>query len=234
MTDDVLRDAFARLQQARADDRAILVPLEEIAALAESGAGEAPETLARLAAVLSHPVSRAEYETLRALVLARRDAGADATVADVEQSLAPSPAAVPVSMLHHAPRRRWRFASMAAVAGVAAVGLAMLLPARPASAPVFRTDGEAVALVLPADGAPSRDADRFVWRAVPGAQGYVLRIIDADARPVVEQRLRDTVWTAGRDIPDAGAWQVQAEFSDGTTRTSRPRRLGASLGERIP
>jgi hypothetical protein len=72
---------------------------------------------------------------------------------------------------------------------------------------------KAEVLISPLRTAVLEDRPVLRWRAVPGATGYVVRITDADFRPVAESgELAVTSWRVARPLPRGAmyVWQVTA------------------------
>jgi hypothetical protein len=78
-------------------------------------------------------------------------------------------------------------------------------------------EGHPIALLSPVGTVVISDRPTFRWRALDGADGYVVKIYDADFNEVaVSPRLSRTVWTATRSLERGRiySWQVIARVAD--------------------
>lgn len=189
--DAPLRDAWRRLQAQRGGEGADRLPLERIRELAEQPSITAAD-YTDLDLVLADPVMRAEYETLR-------------TVARAQP----------------APPRAWWPPLAAAAAVVLAAGALLLMRARTPAAPEpMRGDSADVELVGTTTEAITGADVTFVWRTVPGAERYVLELVDGEAEPLLAISTSDTTHRIAALPADVQAWSVTAHLRDG--RVLRP------------
>jgi hypothetical protein len=78
-------------------------------------------------------------------------------------------------------------------------------------------EGHPFALLGPVGTAVMSDRPTFRWRALAGAESYVVRIYDADFNEVAASpRLSETAWTAARSLEHGRtySWQVTARVGD--------------------
>jgi len=121
--------------------------------------------------------------------------------------------------------RRW----VAAAGVVLAVGLAGTWMARPSGEPAMRGDASPITLVAPLGTRAADEASRFLWRAVPGAERYMLVVVDSAGDEIFAAETRDTMIT----IPDSVRlevgrsylWWVQAAMGAGASVTAVTQRV---------
>ncbi|HSE28325.1 MAG TPA: hypothetical protein VLA95_08865 [Gemmatimonadales bacterium] len=129
----------------------------------------------------------------------------------------------PVTTGRAAPRV-WAWWGLAAAAAVAAVGAGWWALGR-GEGEAVRGDAEALEVVAPGPSAP-RARLAFMWRSVPGATGYEVRLGAAGSGLRSLGATTDTAYRPA-DAPAPGdyVWIVRALFSDGRAIRSLPRRL---------
>jgi hypothetical protein len=207
MTDERLQALYAEVVARRAEaagrGRPACPAPDAILALVERAGAEVGR-LATLDHVMACAACLAEFELLRAVVVAGRPPAGR--------------------------RLTWPVLALAATVLIA-VGLGGLWRARQDRAPgppVMRGGAEgAVSTVLPDPDRPAARPVVFVWHAVPGATRYALEMIDPDGRPAFMAGTADTSVTLPPTVTlDAGAeyrWIVRAALAGGGERRSAAR-----------
>lgn len=208
MTDDELREAYARAMTARRPaGRAGCPSPDELLGLARR---EGSET-ARLA-TLDHAMAcghcQQELELLRAIGAAERRETGHARAARWRTPLALALAASVLVAFGLGPGRDW-------------------LRSGPGDA--MRGDSDSVALLVPAAGASiATDSIAFTWRAVAGATRYVVELLDQEGNAALATTTADTTVVIARTAITPGdyRWWVTAELPGGARRSeARPVRL---------
>lgn len=202
LLDDELQRRYLRWLAARPPrDRAACPAPGAIRALVERHGAEA-DRLATLDHVMACPACRADFELLRTLERAGAAIGA-----------------VP-SARHRAGPMAARWLALAASVLLVLGGVLWL---RRADEPgVLRGAETAVRLVEPRGELPAGAAPRLVWRAVPGAVGYRIEVLDEAGEPVAALATGspgDTVapLPAGALRPGGRyQWWVRARLADGS------------------
>jgi hypothetical protein len=94
---------------------------------------------------------------------------------------------------------------------------------------VLRGETSPITLVAPVGRTPADRAERFVWRAVRGADRYVLVVVDTLGNEVFASETRDTSVTlpdSVRLVPGhAYLWWVQARTGPGASITAVTQRV---------
>lgn len=169
MNDDRLRALYAGAMARRPDTSdAEPVSLEAMVAILERRGSEA-ERLRTLQQILFDPRRRAEFELLRAVMIAGR----------------------PV-------RSRWynRAAWRAAAGIVVVAGVGLLYALQRETTEPLRGGSAAVVTLHPVDGAELTATPVFVWHRVPRAVDYRLEVLDSSGAVVFATRVVDTVASA--------------------------------------
>ena len=204
MNEDRLRAAYAAAMKSGASGTH--VSPEAIAALVRREGPES-ERLATLDHVMSCADCRNDFDLLRAVEDAGRQAGAA-----------------------RAARPTWLMPAALAASLLMAVGVGRLVM-RPAGDDITRgSETGAPALLRPGAQTVAGEAITFAWSAAPGARKYTVEMLDAGGGVVASAETADTTATpAGTAGLAAGdyTWWVRATTSDARTLRSavRPLRL---------
>ena len=206
LSDEQLRELYARATAARRDPGRVACPTPDalLAAVRREGSEQ------RRLAVIDHAMScadcRQDFELLRAIEASRRaDAGAE--------------------VAHIRWRRPLGVALAASVALVAA--LTVWQRSERAGAPdVLRGNGPAVATVAPLpDATLAAGPLAFTWHAVPGARRYVVELLNAQGAVSASRETTDTTATLGdaRLVAGEYTWWVRAQLDGGENRSAARR-----------
>jgi hypothetical protein len=125
----------------------------------------------------------------------------------------------------------WRGTPLALAASlVAAIGAGLLVHDQIRHSEPIRGEPGDIALVAPAATAPAASGLTFVWRAAPGATGYVLEVQRADGSIAFADTTTDTTLALSNRLPPAEyRWWVR-ELTDGAEpRSSELRPLEVAL-----
>ena len=216
MTDDQLREVYARATAARKDPRRANCPAPEALAALAGRDGPEQQRLETLDHVMSCADCRQDFELLRAIEHGRRDETGAA-----------------VRRIH------WRRPLSISLVTALAAGLAIVavlnpnLSMRRQSADVTRGTTGGAALLAPAADTivtvPSAGELAFVWRPMPGARRYTLEVLTADGAVRAVRETTDTTAVIPGSQLGAGdlRWAVRAQTDGGELR-STTRRLRVS------
>jgi hypothetical protein len=217
MTDDQLRDLYARATRNPAASRAACPSPDALLAVARREGPEL-ERVEMLDHVMSCADCRRDFELLRAIEGGRRAEAAEA-----------------------AGWIRWRRPISAGLitALAASVAFAAVLGPRHdwwrggGASDVMRNAAADVVLLAPApDVAVHSGSLTFTWRALAGARGYTLEVVSPDGGTVASRQTTDTTASLGeaRLAPGEYRWWVRAQLAGGELRSpSRPLRVEADL-----
>ena len=193
--DAKLREAYARLQEARGGTAGVPdIAVETIAALG-SGSYAGPDRLELLDRVLAHPVTARELQFFASLSAER-----------------PGRRTAPIPTRH----REWLLPLAAAV--VLSAGIALVRRSARLDGPeVLRGLRDEFAIVEPAAGDALGPRALFVWRAADDAVRYRLELVNESGEQVLSLETGDTTTVLPAELP-AGRYQarVTATRRDGT------------------
>ena len=207
LTDERLREAYARAMESRRDPARASCPTPDalLALVRREGAEES--RLGTLDHAMSCPDCRRDFELLRAIEAGLR--------ADAE-----------AGVRHIRWRRPMGVALVTALAAALAL-FALLGPwQRARQGDVYRGGSSDVAVISPAADASGSGPFTFTWHPVPGARRYVLELLTPEGAVRASRETADT--TATLAGPELGAgdyrWSVRGQL-DGGERRSAARRL---------
>ena len=206
LTDEQLRELYARAVAARRDPRRAACPAPE--ALLAAVRHEGPEQ--RRLVVLDHAMAcadcRQDLELLRAIETSRR-AEAGAAVQG----------------------RRWAsplYIMLAASVALFATLTVWQRSQRTTASDVLRGNGPGVATIAPLpDATVAAGPLAFTWHAVPGARRYVVELVTAGGAVSASRETTDTTATLGDARLGAGeyTWWVRAQLDGGESRSPARR-----------
>lgn len=207
MSDERLRDAYARVLEERAGEERIDCPsLDAIAALVRRDGPESTR-LATLDHVMACPRCQREFELLRAVEEAGGEEARPAAGAARWQRWAPMALAASVLL------------------GVGLVAGDRLV--RDGAEPLRAGDGDVV-LVAPAADVTVAVGEPVVlaWRPVEGASRYAVELLSIDGALAFGGETADTTLiVAAPPVAGEYRWLVRAQADDGTERRSMARAL---------
>ena len=206
LTDDQLRELYARAVAARRDPERAACPAPE--ALLAAVRREGPEQ--RRLVVLDHAMAcadcRQDLELLRAIEASRR-AEAGSSVQS-RRWLAPLYIALAASVALFATLALWQRSQ------------------RTTASDVLRGSGSEVVAIAPLpDAAVTARSLAFTWHAVPGARRYVVEVLTAQGAVGASRETTDTTATLGDARLGAGeySWWVRAKLDGGEIRSAARR-----------
>ena len=203
LTDEQLRELYARVVAARRDPQRAACPAPD--ALRAAGRREGAEQ--RRLVVLDHAMGcadcRQDLELLRAIETSRRtDAGTAVQT------------------------RRWVtpfYVMLAASFALVAALTVWERSQRTAASDVLRGSDAAVATIAPLpDATVAGGPLAFTWHAVPGARRYVVELLTAEGGVRASRKTTDTTATLGDPRLAAGdyTWWVRAQLDGGESRST--------------
>jgi len=212
MTDDHLRQAYARATALRNDPERANCPSPEALLELAGRDGSEERRLRTLDHVMACPDCRQEFELLRAIELGRRDQTSEA-----------------VRRIH------WRRPLSISLVTALAAGLALVAVLKPnlslrrESSDVVRGTAAGAALVAPAAdtivtvSSPGQLA--FVWRPVTGARRYTLEVLTPEGSVRAMRETTDTTAVIPRSEIGAGElrWGVRSQMDGGELRSTTRR-----------
>lgn len=224
MSDEGLREAYARAVATRAPGRRTACPVPEAILSVVRREGSDEQRLTVLDHVMACPTCGAEFELLRAIERAGEKAAGEGAEAMTGEHRDAEPGRV-VGFIGW---RRWApLAAAAALVLVVALGPGRRLWA-PSAEPV-RGGEPSLALVGPPTGiASSGGPITFAWRSAPGAAGYRFELLTGGGAVALSRTTADTVLVLALPAglaPGDYRWWVTATGADGSETRSEMRAL---------
>ena len=202
LTDEQLRELYARAVAARRDPRRAACPDPDALHAAVRHEGSEQRRLVVLDHAMACPDCRQDLELLRAIETSRR-AEAGAAVQG----------------------RRWAAPLYIMLAASVALFAALTVwqrSQRTTASDVLRGNGPGVATIAPLpDATVAGGPLAFTWHAVPGARRYVVELLTAEGAVSASRETTDTTVTLGDPGIGAGeyTWWVRAQLDGGESRS---------------
>lgn len=203
LTDEQLRELYARAVAARRDPTRAACPTPDALLAAVGREGPEQRRLATLDHALGCADCRQELELLRAIETSRRNSAG--TVVRGRRWMAPRYLLLAASIVLLAAIAVWQRVD------------------RASPAEVFRGSAAGVAVIAPLpDATIANDSLTFAWHPVPGARRYAVEVTTSHDSISVTRETADTTISLGERSLPAGdySWWVRAQLDGGESRST--------------